>query len=424
MAKSTKYRTRRAGFGASAKRWLLCAVLFCAACICQARAQMKVVSFTGPVTKVETDSFLTYVSTLTPDKNNENNRWSYGPSGTAVRAMGMVFEIDHDPRILDQMIRFCDALLSERNDLAPAPIGQHVIWTGRIDPVWPNSLLKDPLSTGGEQGDPVGDIGYCASLILQTKVLWSKTIPNGDPYHYGATYLARASTYVKEADAAIDGHILKSLLDLSREDHQYFSADSPYKGGTAVPWNQQMMFDYGFENMARAHQILKDDPVRAAKYHKIVQDSLDWFFSEGEVTSTDKDGRPAYNWGYAMPSKGGEDATHAAMDVAGFFSAYAMGSYGVTHAKMTPFANTLLDVMTLASNKYAGRVDGTSGVGHAAPTPSLRSGYLLLAEFRPEAYLGMVSNELVEGGTTSKLDVFSRFLWVKNRLVRVKRSSL
>jgi hypothetical protein len=38
------------------------------------------------------------------------------------------------------MIRFCDALLSERDDLAPAPIRQHEIRTGRIDPVWPNDV--------------------------------------------------------------------------------------------------------------------------------------------------------------------------------------------------------------------------------------------------------------------------------------------
>jgi hypothetical protein len=392
------------------------AALLCVACFSQAPAQMKVERFTGPVTQAETDSFLAYVSTLAPDASNEGNRWSYGASGTAVRAMGMVYEIDHDPRLLDQMVRFCDAVLSERNDLAAAPIGQHMIWTGRIDPAWPNSLTKDPLSTGGEQGDPVGNLAYCARLILQTKPLWNKTVPIADQHHYGATYLGRAKTYVKQADAAIDGHILKSLLDLSHNGHQYFAANSPYKGDTAVPWNQQMMFNYGFQNMALAHQLLQDDPARTAKYHKIVQDSLDWFFSESEVTSTDKAGRPAYDWGYAMPSKGGEDATHAGMDVAGFCSAYALGSYGLTREKMTPFANTLLDIMTLAPGKYTGRVDGTSGSGHAATTAHLRSGYLLLAEFHPEAYPTMISSELTEGGSTDKLDLFSRFLWVKSRL--------
>jgi hypothetical protein len=377
---------------------------------------MKVESFTGPVTKLETESFLKYVSNLTPDSDNQNNHWSYGPSGQAVKAIGMVYQIDHDVRLLNQMIRFCDADLSARNDLAAAPVGQRMTWTGRIDPVWPNNLqAKAPLSTGGEQGDVVGNLAYCANLILQTKPLWHQSVPDKDPHHYGITYLARAKTYVKQTDIVIDDHILKSLIDLSHDDHQYFSADSPYKGGIPVPWNQQMMFNYAFENMASAHRLLEDDPVRAVKYHKIVAASLEWFFKDSQQTSTDKAGRPAYNWGYAMPSKGGEDATHAGMDVAGFYSAYVSGDYGLTASRMTPFANMLLDVMTLGLKSFAGRVDGTSGVGHAAATKNLRSGFLFLAQFRPGAYLPIVSTDLTEGGTTDRVDLFSRFLWVKNQ---------
>jgi hypothetical protein len=56
------------------------------------------------------------------------------------------------------------------------------------------------------------------------------------------------------------------------------------------------------------------------------------------------------------------------MDVAGFYSAYATGDYGLTPDKMSPFANMLVDVMTIGPRSFAGRVDGTSGVGHAANT--------------------------------------------------------
>ena len=209
----------------------------------------------------------------------------------------MVYEINHDVRLLDQMVRFCDALAAERNDLAPAPIGQHTIWTGRIDPVWPNSLKKDPLETGGEQGDMIGDLGYCAALILRTPSLGAETVPDGDSHRHGKSYLDRARKYITVADASIDGHILKSLLDLSHDDRQYFSAASPYKGGTPVPWNQQMMFNYGFEHMSEAHRLLEDDPARASRYHRIVAASLEWFFAEGQRTYTDKAGRPPYDWG-------------------------------------------------------------------------------------------------------------------------------
>jgi hypothetical protein len=48
------------------------------------------------------------------------------------------------------------------------------------------------------------------------------------------------------------------------------------------------------------------------------------------------EGRPVYDWGCAMLSKGGEDATHAGMDVAGFASANASGDYCPTAAKTMP----------------------------------------------------------------------------------------
>src|SRR5262249_55634250 len=149
----------------------------------------------------------------------------------------------------DQMIHFCDTVLSERNDLAPSPVGQYVIWTGRIDPAWPNNVTTTPIGTGGEQGDPVGHLGNCARLILKTPSIWSATVPIGDPNGYGPSYPAREKTFVAGADAAIDGHILKSLLALSHQNRQYFSTAGPYQPGNAVPWNQQMMFNYGFQNL-------------------------------------------------------------------------------------------------------------------------------------------------------------------------------
>ena len=114
-----------------------------------ALAQMKVDNLDGSVTKAETASLLAYISAMQPAPSNKSNAWSYGTSGQAVRALALIYQIDSDPRYIDQMVRFCDAQLAARNDIAAAPIGQHVIWTNRIDPAWPNSLDKDPLSTGG-----------------------------------------------------------------------------------------------------------------------------------------------------------------------------------------------------------------------------------------------------------------------------------
>lgn len=383
---------------------------------------MKVDSFDGPVTANEISSFLNYVTTLTPAADNIGNNWAQGKSGEQTKAMGMVYEISGNTAVLDQMIRFCDSVLAERNDLAPAPVGQHVLWTGRIDPAWPNRVTGTVLGTGGEQGDPVGHLGNCARLILQTPAIWQKTVPIGDPHGYGSTYYKRALTFVHSADAAIDGHILKSLLDMSHQDRQYFSAAGPYKPGQPVPWNQQMMFNYGFQNLAICHTILHDDAQRAARYHQIVEDSLHWFFTT-VITYTDKKGNPAYNWAYA-PDTREEDSNHGSLDVAGFYRAYITGNYNVTAAMMKPFANMLVDVMTLGPQKYSGRVDGTTGTGHANSTDYIRSGYLLSADFRPDAYEKIMSADLKAGGTTTSTDIFSRFLWVKNQRAKTYSGKL
>ncbi|KAI1772582.1 hypothetical protein F4818DRAFT_453416 [Hypoxylon cercidicola] len=167
------------------------------------------------------------------------------------------------------MLRFCDAILSKRNDLAKAPVGQYKIWTGGIDPVWPNNVTATPITTGGEQ--------------------------------------ERAKTYLEEADAATINHISKRLLDVSN-DKMYFAKDSPYMGGKPVPWNQQMMFNYAFVNLCDTHRILPDNPQLLGKYKSIIVASMNWLFHGGGVqTGESKKGNPIYIRGYTMPKTSGED---------------------------------------------------------------------------------------------------------------------
>ncbi len=392
--------------------------------LAHATVQMVPADFSGPVQQSEIDSFKAYIQTLTPATDNIGNNWAQGDSGEQTKAMGLVYEISHDKAILDRMLVFCDAVLSERNDLAPSPVGQYVLWTGRIDPAWPNDVTQTPIGTGGEQGDPTGHLGNCARLILQTPSLWRQQVPDGDPHHYGKTYKARAMAYVRGADRAWDGHILKSLLDLSDRNLYTFSSAGPYPPGEPVPWNQQMMFDYGLQNLAQSHLILNDDPARVAQYDAIMQANLDSFFSTGVTAYTDSKGRPAYNWAYALPATGGEDSNHGSLDVAGFHRAYTSGRYGLTTDQLTRFADTFVDVMSRGPQDYAGRVDGTDGTGHGAPTTYIRSGYLLLAQFRPDAYLSMMSADLTPGKGTGSIDEFSRYLWVKNQLYPPGASNL
>jgi hypothetical protein len=271
------------------------------------------------------------------------------------------------------------------------------------------------IGTGGEQGDAVDHLAYCARLILETRAIWSKPVPTGDPYRYGETYLDRARTYLRQADYSIDHHILSSLLDLSHDNHYYF-ARGPYHGGQPVPWNQQMMFSYAFLNLSLAHKLLNDEPMRAARYRRIVQDNLDWFFKDGVKSYRDSAGRTAYDWGYALPSVGGEDSNHGSIDVDGFSRAYIAGGFGVTTEQMTDFANTFVDVMSLGPRQYAGRVNGVSAQGHAKATAYVRRPYLRLAQFRPDAYQSMMEGgRLTPGGVTNDVGAFSRFLWVTHQ---------
>ncbi|KAI1099688.1 hypothetical protein F4804DRAFT_321218 [Jackrogersella minutella] len=381
-----------------------------------AQAQMKVSSFDGNVTDAELKSFNDFVITLKPGTNNKGNEWAQGHSGEQTKAMGLVYQIAGQQDTLDQMLRFCDAVLSERNDLAKAPVGQYKIWTGGIDPVWPNDVTKQPITTGGEQGDPVGHLASCSYLILKTNSLYNQKVTIGDPHNYGATYLERAKTYLKQADTSMSNHILKRLLDVSNGTKMYFAKDSPYMGGKAVPWNQQMMFNYAFMNLCNAHRILNDNPELLGKYKSIITASIDWFFhGGGSQTKKSSKGDSIYDWGYTMPKTTGEDSNHGSLDVAGFSRTYMDGNYGITADQMKPFANMFVDVMTLGNKKYAGTVDGESKDGHASSTNYIRSGYLFLAEFRPDAYESMMSADLTVDKASQSADEFSRFLWVKHQ---------
>ncbi|AIY41641.1 hypothetical protein LT85_2483 [Collimonas arenae] len=376
---------------------------------------MVVESFSGPVTAKEMVSFKSYIQPLVPATDNIGNQWAQGASGEQTKAMGLVYEINGDRTVLDKMLVFCDSVLSERNDLAPAPVGQHKIWTGRIDPVWPNDLSTTPIGTGGEQGDPVGHLGYCARLILATPSIWHLKVGSGDPKNYGADYYSRAKKYVTEADYSLDRHIFKSLLNLTRGNLYYFSAASPYKSGLPVPWNQQMMFNYALQNLAACHEILGDDPARATKYNAIVSASIASFFATGVTSYKSKKGNDVYDWGYTLPDRSGEDNNHGSLDIAGFYRAYATGRYGITSLEMTKFANTFVDVVTRGPKDYAGRINGSDGAGNSAPTTMVRGGYLFLAEFLPQQYNNMMGADFTIGKATGRIDQFSRFLWVKNQ---------
>lgn len=384
----------------------------------QAAGPMVIDSYEGPITQNEINSFKAYIQTVKPvvwgETTNMNNEYAQGKSGEAIKAMGLMYELTGDTEILDRMIYFCDVVLSQRNDILPAPYGQRIAWTSTIAPVWPGSP-KDPAGADSANGDHVGHLAFCARLILQTPSSWDKPVPIGDEFGHGATYRERAATFLTQADYVVNEFFFPYLLDFSHANKYYFSTMSPYKTGEPLPWNQQMMITYGFQNLAVAHELAGDNPALVAKYDRIVQTNIDWFFKDNTVKKvyTNSAGNTTYNWGYAPTSSGGEDSNHASLDVAGFYRAYLSGRYGITSEMMKPFANMYADVMIRGPKDFAGRVDGKDGTGHAAPTTYARSGNIYLADLRPDMYYDLAYADLASK-TTTGLDMFSRFMWAKN----------
>ena len=89
-------------------------------------------SVAGQVTANEISSFKSAIANLVPGGSNNGNNYAYGNSGDAMEACADMYDITHDRTILDKLILYCDKVLSIRNT-------NRVMWTGKIDPVWPNT---------------------------------------------------------------------------------------------------------------------------------------------------------------------------------------------------------------------------------------------------------------------------------------------
>ncbi|WP_079909366.1 discoidin domain-containing protein [Paenibacillus sp. 32352] len=384
----------------------------------QAASPMVVDSLDGPVTQNEINSFKAYILDLQPvvwpNTDSMQNEYAQGKSGESIKAMGLMYELTGDAAILDRMIYFCNVLLSQRNDILPAPYGQRTVWTNTVAPVWPGNS-SGTASADSANGDPIGHLANCARLILKTPSIWNTTVPDGDPYGYGATYKQRATKFLAEADYVINQFIFPKLLNLSNGNKYYFSSQSPYMTNGAMPWNQQMMISYGLQNVAMAHELLGDNPSLVSQYDSIIQANVNWYFANNSAKQvyTTSLGNTAYNWGYNPTLLSGEDNSHGSLDVAGFYRQFLSGRYGITAAQLKPIANMYADVMMRGPNDFAGKVDGTDGSGNSAPTTYARSGYLFLTALRPDMYYALANADLSRSGTS--MDIFSRLMWAKNK---------
>jgi hypothetical protein len=379
--------------------------------------KMVMEGLSGPVTPIEINAFKAHILNVEAPAGN-GNVWVFGNGGKNIEACGLMYEVSHDKAILNRMIYYCDEMLSRRNDLWPAEKGgQKIVWTGRIEPVWPSSNPDvSPAGAGVEQGDEIAHMAYCSKLILQNQAIWNEAVTTGDPYHYGATYKERALKYIKEGDYVVDNWILPHFIRTGESNHYYFpGAPNTYKANQPAPWNQAWMVTNGLIRLVQCHLLLGDDGPRVTKYDGIIQPNINWFRASAKPARSAK-GTLCYTWAYALPT-GMEDTNHAAYDSEGLWIAYDSGRYHLAFDDVLPFANTYCDVVmgTVTNGKFAGRVDGSTGVGHGGGDDYVRDEYLYLSEFRPDMFEAMANAEVNTGKIPVSAPITARLLWEKDR---------
>ncbi len=390
-------------------------------------ASLAIDSLAGPVTANEVNSFITYMQSQTPPPTpwgtltgTGHNAWADGTGGRELEAMGELYQISGNLTILNQMISWSDNCTSQRNDLMAATNGgQRVLWTGLIDKVWcPNwptdSTDNQYLYCGCETEDVIGHLAFCAKLILQNPSLWTATVPDGNPFGYGATYLQRATNYLAKCDEANDEYFLKwfiqpgTSLIVPPTNAAWVAVN---ENVTAI--NRQMMFTSGFQRLAEAHEILGDNPARVTQYDAIVSAVVNSCLNG--MTNYDRytaKGQPVYNWSYYPTSTSGTEATeiHAEYDIIGIWRAFNRAKYNLALAPLVPLANTLVNVIYLGTNTFAGNVDGSGGV-----QKPIYSGWILPADWNPAVYTVAAGVSYTNGVYAGSADIAAGILLMKNR---------
>lgn len=393
---------------------------------------MTIDSLSGPVTQNEINSFKNYMKAQSPPQtpwgalhgtNGAHNLWADGTGGRQLEAMCQMYEITGDSDILTNMVSWTDICVSQRNDLMSAANGgQRVMWDTNIDMVW---CPEEPTSAhakyaGCEDEDVEGHIAYAAKVIIENPAIWNTTVPDGNPYGYGATYLDRAKTYLAKCDEANDQYVLKWFIqsgtDLIRP--PTLSGWTVFSENVTAN-NRQMMFTSGFQRLAEAHELLGDNPSRVAQYDAIVQASTDevlgGMIGYPNNPRTAGNGDTIYKWGYYPTSTTGVETTeiHAEYDMLGVWRAFNRATYGYHLSDLVPFANTFADVIYLGTNKFAVNVDGTGGV-----QGGIFEGWYMTADWNPQVYNVLAPAAITNGWVKSHADNDAAVLFMKDRRYR------
>ena len=369
-----------------------------------AHAQNSVVeTLSGPVTAGEINLFKAAIIGLVPGEDNHHNNYAYGNGGHALEACGDMYDITKDRTILDKMILFCDKVVSVRNT-------NRVMWTGKIDPVWPNNTNN---IWGCEQGDVAGHLAYCAQLIAQNPLLWAMPVGIGDANGYGATYKDRAMKYLSVAD---------QTMGLFYE-HDFIHADEimqtpplptwpdAHSANNPVPWNQQAMICSALIRGAEAHARFDDGSPLIAKFRKTARASIGRFQAQCENFKYAKNGKTVCKWSYtgntfkpADKLRYPEDTAHGGYDITGFWRAHRYLPGSVDDACGRMLADTLMEVIK-SGDQFVSRVDGAGAL-----KKEMKNSWTYLAEFRPDVFATTTKT-----GSQPYFDAAKK-LWIKNAM--------
>jgi hypothetical protein len=394
--------------------------LHLSAALAPAGVELAIDSLTGPVTQNEINSFKAFMQKQSPPSapwDFRHNAWSFGPGGRNLEALGMMYELSGDLEILNQMIRWTDQCISQRNDLMPeAKGGQRVMWTGKIDKVWcpEPPTARNAKYAGCETEDAIAHIVYCAKLILQHRDLWENTVPDGNPFGYGTTYLAHAKDYIAKCDEANDDYFLKWFVQpgthLIRSPAEQPAWKAINNNVDAI--NRQMMFDGGYQRLAECHEILGDNPDRVKQYDAIVKASVTECLA-GIMNFGPRvlNGHKVYNWHYFPWSKtNSESVGHAAYDVLGIHRAWLRPAYGVSLDEVTPLANTVVQVIAKGNNRFSATVDGNGASGNY-----LLGEWIVLADWNPAVYDLVANAAIASRRYANNANLTAYILWMKHR---------
>jgi protein-S-isoprenylcysteine O-methyltransferase len=319
----------------------------------------------GDVTTNEYQSFIDKLHYLPPPPtNNIDNRMVDEKDGARLHGMQTFYAFTHDRRDLDVAIVWSDAFLHARND----PTNGRIIWTGKRDLCWPNKATDDKiwaLHSSSENGDVIEHIVNTARLILENPSIWSEEAPT-DTFGFGATYLDRARTYVRECQRSAETTIVPWFVRTTKDGYRLYYPDSAtfFKATDGnesgpIPWNQQQEIVGALLRLAQCHRLLNDGNTNIACYEKITADVAAWFFANAMPVSAKN--HVCYLWSYGLPRDPAvsPEVTYESDYDMFIFRAY-QANLGPTRLQMQRLINTGRYMMYLGTNRISGYINGTS----------------------------------------------------------------